>query len=58
MLGISTDTVYKRVKTGVIPYKRLGNKIIIPALLFDDWLNRQDSHDIDEATEKTAVDKL
>ena len=42
MLNVSTDTVYELVRGNMLPHKRLGRRIIIPAVMFDDWLNRAD----------------
>ena len=42
MLGVSVDTVYELVRGNLIPHKRLGRRIIIPAGTFDTWLNDAD----------------
>lgn len=42
-LGVSTDKAYELVRGGVIPHKRLGRRIIIPAKLFEEWLNGSES---------------
>ena len=42
MLGVSVDTVYELMRGNLIPHKRLGRRIIIPAGAFDDWLNDAD----------------
>ena len=39
MLGMSVDKVYELVRSGDIPHRRLGRKIVIPAKRFFEWLN-------------------
>lgn len=39
MLGVCQEHVYRMVRAGIIPHKRLGRRIIIPAAQFEAWLN-------------------
>ena len=43
LLGVSSDKVYELTRANVIPHKRLGRRIIIPAKPFDAWLNSSDT---------------
>ena len=43
ILGVSSDKVYELIRGNVIPHKRLGRRIIVPAKPFDAWLNNSDS---------------
>ena len=40
MLDVSTDIVYRLVKTGSLPHKRMGGRIIIPIQGFEAWLEQ------------------
>jgi excisionase family DNA binding protein len=42
MLGVCQEHVHRMVRAGLIPHKRLGRRIIIPAGLFHQWLNSPD----------------
>lgn len=37
-LGISTTFIYRLVRAGQIPYKRVGAKLLFPVALLKEWL--------------------
>lgn len=39
MLGVGETTVREQIKAGVIPARRLGNRIVIPKGPFQRWLD-------------------
>ena len=43
MLGVSQEQVYRLVRAGRMPHKRLGRRIVIPRVLFEQWLVATDS---------------
>jgi excisionase family DNA binding protein len=42
LLGISRDKVYDLIRSGDLPSKRIGRKYVIPAALFEAWLQQAD----------------
>lgn len=42
LLECSTEHVYRLIRAGKMPHKRLGRRIVIPAQLFHEWLNKSD----------------
>jgi excisionase family DNA binding protein len=40
ILSISRPTIYRRIKDGDIPSVRLGGRILIPAVFFEELKNR------------------
>ena len=41
MLGVSVDIVYRLVKHNDLPHKRLGGRIVVPAPMFETWLEQR-----------------
>lgn len=39
LLRVSVGKVRELVRAGVLPHKRLGRRIVIPAVLLAEWLN-------------------
>ena len=48
MLGVSTDVVYRLAKAKKLPHKRLGERIVVPAPLFEKWLEQQESYTVED----------
>ena len=46
-LGVSEDAVYAMVRSGSIPHKRVGRRIIIPRAALEQWLSDADRWDAD-----------
>jgi len=46
-LGVSEDAVYALVRSGGLPHKRVGRRIIIPRSALEQWLNDGDRWDAD-----------
>jgi excisionase family DNA binding protein len=38
LIGVSQTTIYKKVKTGEIPHKKVGSRIIFHRGLIEAWL--------------------
>lgn len=43
MLGVSKEHIHRMVRAGLIPHKRLGRRIIVPRVLFEQWLSTSDA---------------
>ena len=41
MLGVGWSVVYRELRLGNIPNKKIGGKYRIPKVLFDNWLTEQ-----------------
>jgi len=39
VLGLSRSSVYQGIASGEIPHIRVGNRILIPKKLLDEWLS-------------------
>ena len=37
-LGVSRDLVYRQVRSGAIPSKKVGDLYLIPVAAFEEWL--------------------
>lgn len=37
-LGISPSTAYRLVRSGDIPSRRLGRRVVVPKRMLDEWL--------------------
>ena len=40
-LGISIPTLVRLLESGVIPYRRIGQRWLIARAALDDWLNKK-----------------
>jgi excisionase family DNA binding protein len=40
ILSISRPTIYRRIKSGDIPSVRLGGRVLIPAVFFEELKNK------------------
>jgi excisionase family DNA binding protein len=40
ILGLSRPTVHRRIKDGSIPSTKIGGRILIPGMFFDQLLNK------------------
>lgn len=40
-LGISVPTLARLLRSGVIPYRRIGQRWLIARAALDDWLNKK-----------------
>lgn len=41
LLGISISSVYKGINSGEIPSVKVGQRILVPKKMFDEWLSKR-----------------
>lgn len=42
ILGVSKEHIHRLIRAGELPSKRVGRRIVIPCVLFDEWLCESD----------------